>query len=678
MNSKIGAHPFVISSIGEPISVLNAGEYTAIAKSDCSISIYKCQKLLSTFPSNATQQPLKSPSTCMRMRCFANPLLISTNGTSEIVLFNNQTFQKHILTTYLLATKCTILDSSTALICDDHTAFYYIINNNSCKFCFASRDKILEIYSISKYTFVFTTSTFKIIPRDGLPISITFKIPSNSIIRHSADLSAFYICFGKKIAHICFDGKNIKPKDTIDSSVQFRDFCVLGINGEYILTHQYSEENKKHFVQKYNVDKNEWSGMIDVPPISVMCGSLHYAFAVSPQFILVLHENQEVFQPFAIKIPSMQNSLNLIPEINGSELFNVILLFYGLHLVAQALSNDNERLKAIVQVILEELWKREMFDQWASLAIQFQYEFEPHDLTDRIVELLRTVDLNSTPLVSFATILENNGHRNEALKLYLHAKDGESILLLLPSIIDQVDPYIKDIMDLCSLLIKSYINRSIVKEILNYFARNCYEINPSKVLQFIMLDFNLLELYYYQFEKPPVEVANAYFTAMVIYEPAKIDDFIKNTQLFDVNKASSTLLKLGCLKEYGKLQSIVSPSKYMEYLILNEDWIELFNFLQDHKSKWSVAFKQIVNQKEYFLEFIKRYPIIDLNITEIINKIPKDCLVSGLIDGFKYIPNLIHAHIESDLVTENICQEESFTMFNQLMKQKKYGTIIKL
>jgi hypothetical protein len=292
-----------------------------------------------------------------------------------------------------------------------------------------------------------------------------------------------------------------------------------------------------------------------------------------------------------------------------------------------------------------------------------------------ITELLKSSDLGLTLLVPFATILKAIGNANEAFRLYLKAKNGSGVAELLPIAIESIDGCLLEIVELLQSLIQSGDSHN-TESILKCLSENPRAVRPQTVVDALVFNWPLLNLYYNAFKEPPPIVVNAYVNALAIYQRGNLQGFLDSHEDYDWEIVSESLLKLGCLAEFGSILKRFDVKRYFEYLVLREDWKTLFTALLDHKDQWAMVMRMMAFDEGYFLEFAKHFEELGLSLSDIVGEIPKECPPKLLVHGFQYITHVLSVTNMAEQLAESICLNEAVEMFEDVTLTRNKPTVV--
>ncbi|OHT08769.1 hypothetical protein TRFO_22691 [Tritrichomonas foetus] len=667
--SIINAHPFIVSNFGEPAIMANAGEYTAVCNTAKSVFLFRCTKIIASIPNAVNKTVQSRVSTQISIRLFSSPILIATNGSPQVVLFVDKSFYCVRIPIFTMAKFCAILGPKIFIVADSHSAYYWHLEQKKCQLCFTSDKEILALEHHQKKTFIFTTHSFEIISQNESALSLPMNFPTQARFCHSIDYSKFYVLSGLELTPLYIsDQMDINRKQPIILPTRPLDFIVFD---DSILALFNAKDGKKRFVRKYSLRTNDWSSPVDVPLVSTLTGCGRYGLAACPQYALALHNIPEIFDKIAENQPMIQVLQNFDNESN----FPVITLFYGLDALLSELQSHNVSSKVLVELVLDELWSREMFDEWGLIALEYPKYLKSQHSSDRIVELMKTRKFEEGSNIRFATILEASGDYWNAFIVYLKAYQIESVEAILQHVVTRIDPYLSDLIECCMIAIKSG-RKEAAGNILKTLAQNPSVAKPEKIIPHLMFAWELLEMYYSGFSDPPQEVVDAYLNGLAIYQPKMLRDFLITNKKYDVSRACDSLLKLGCIDEYGYVLSRTNTKKFLEFLVIREDWDSLFKYLEKNKKEWPFVLEMLVFDKTYFVEFIRHFEMLGISMSELLSEIPKECEPQLLSDGFKYLASVIASRNESEEIVEGICAKESFHMFEELVLTRNAEMVI--
>lgn len=670
--SIVNALPFIVSNFGDPVIISNLGEYTVLCNSDKKVFLFKSQELIDAIPNKSNPTIQTQVSKKISIRLFSSPVIIATNGSPQVVLYINNQFKCERIPVFTMAKYCTILSPTLFIVADQDSAYYWDISSNKCKLCFSSEKEIVSLDHYRGKTFIFTTNSFEILSTDSPSISLSFYCPPLSWIRHSLDFEQFYVLNGTEITPLSVTADKIIRKEAIQLEARPYDFSVFG---DSLLVLFGAKEGRKRVVRRYYFETKTWSNSIDVPIITAMCTCGNFVLAACSQFTLVLHESSELFD----KLNGNAQLLDLLLlKFEDMKSFRIFLLFFGLDCLSNELSSHNVSSESLVHLVLDELWERELFDQWGLLALEWPKYLKSRHSSDRIIELQKTRKFDVNSNIRFAALLEASNDYWNAFLIYLSVKNVESVSTIMNNVIDRIEPYINDIIDLCSYALKSNKKESAMK-MLHILATNQKIAKPEKIIPHLMFSWELLDMYYKGFDEKhpaPTDVANSYLNALAIYQPSKLHDFLCSNHNYDVARACDSLLKLGCLDEYGYLLAQTNVKNYLEFLVLREDWNTLFGFLEINKKEWPYVLQMMSFDRSYFIEFVKHFDMLNISLSEFISEIPKESEPTMLAEGFNVLTKIISSRNESEEIVEDICCNESFRLFEELLISRSEGMII--
>jgi hypothetical protein len=116
----------------------------------------------------------------------------------------------------------------------------------------------------------------------------------------------------------------------------------------------------------------------------------------------------------------------------------------------------------------------------------------------------------------------------------------------------------------------------------------------------------------------------------------------------------------------------------VEFLVADEEWDTLFEWLETRKKMWPHALKLMSFGKESFIEFMTRFRSLKLPLAQVIQYIPKECPIEFLREGFSEYGRKVKGEIESDEIVEVIIEEESFQIFKEVREYRTNGVEVKL
>lgn len=671
----INALPFIVSNFGDPVLISNAGEYTAICNSDKTVFLFKSQILVDSIPNDTNRTVQNLVSTKISIRLYSSPIMIATNGSPQVVLYINNQFKVERIPIFTMAKFCTILSSSLFIVADQHAAYYWNMETNKCQLCFTSEKEIVFLEHSQGKTYVFTTGSFDIISGDNPVLSISFYCPPQCWIRHSTDLNSFFILNNNEITPLIIDKNQIVRKEIISLPNQPNDFVALG---DSLIVLFSAKEGRKRVVRKYSLTTQLWSNVVDVPLITAMYSCGKFVLAACSQFTLVIHEFPVLFDKISAETPLIDL---LLAKFDDADSFKVLTLFFGLDSLTSELSSHNATSRSLVELGLDELWQREMFDQWVLLALEYPKYLKSQHSSERIVELLKTRKFDANSNIQFAALLEASGDYWNAFLIYLRAKNVESVSAIMHRVIDHIEPHVNEVIDLCSFALKSN-KRESASNMLQLLSSHPKIAKPEEIIPQLMFSWDLLDMYYNGFDMktnpPSQEVVNSYLNGLAIYQPSKLRDFLVTNKIYDASRACDSLLKLGRLDEYGYVLRRTNNKKYIEFLIIREDWATLFKHLEHNIKEWPYVLSMMAFESSYFVEFVKHFDMLNISLSEMLAQIPKNCDPSLLADGFSFLAKIINSRNESEEIVEEICSSESFRLFDELVNNRSDGIVVDL
>ena len=667
--SEVSAYPFLIQSFGSPTAVAVVGEYCAVANSKGEVFVTRRQKVCAALTEKAK---LSAPLTKISLKVLAHPMLIGVYGSSEVVLLRSGEFHVVKLPCFLLVKSVAVVSVNLAIVCDSNVAMFWDMAKNTCSLCFASQSEILDVYASSTRTLILTADSVNVISPDGTRTTVSANL-NGCFIRANSLMNRF-VAVGEKVAFlISVDDNNEVVCTNFPVPDGCCDMCAVGNN----VVGLFDTRNHRKVLRVRS--GGTWGNDVEVPGIDLLYGGPCFTLCFSAQFVLIIHQFPELFDPFASSLPSFQDVIQAFKAKNPYEVGNVLLMFYGLEWMVAAVATGNKDCELIVDFVLDELWKRSDFKEWLNMAKKWSKHVQNEHSAQRIVELLKSKDTNldRSSLCPFAAILQSTGHLDEAFDLYLRAKDGKHVADLLPSVIEHVQTELPELIDLClDLVMKN--NSELASSILGTLSKNSRIIEPRTVLPYLMFSWELVDLYYQSFEELPTIVANAYVNALAIYQRSELLSYLRLSTDYDIAAASELLLKLGCIDEYEYLLSISNTSKYLELLVIREKWETLFKYLSIHKRQWPQVLKMMAFDSEYFVVFMQHLDTLGLKLSDIIPEIRKDCSPHILAPGFMDLANRTVARNCAETLVEAVCSDDAFAMFDQLIKSKTDGTVIEL
>jgi hypothetical protein len=270
-------------------------------------------------------------------------------------------------------------------------------------------------------------------------------------------------------------------------------------------------------------------------------------------------------------------------------------------------------------------------------------------------------------------VLEAAGHFDEAFKLYLRAKNGERVSVLLPQVVNIAEAHLSDILELCRTA-----KRETAAQILKVLGEHPESVRTDRLTEGLMFDWVLMDLFFTQLASPPPEVVDAYISVMAIYDRPSLQSFLDSRRDYHAHLVVEVLLKLGCLSEFGSLLRRYNIVKYLEFLVVNEDWAGLFGILKEQREKWPNVLKMMVWDRSYFLEFARHFGELGLSLSDVVAEIPPDCPAEELKEGFQYLAGVIAAANRSERILESLYRDEATNLFDDLMRRNRTGTEIHL
>jgi hypothetical protein len=376
----------------------------------------------------------------------------------------------------------------------------------------------------------------------------------------------------------------------------------------------------------------------------------------------------DVFTLFISDIPDVVSVIQRVQDDTSG----VLLLFYGIDVLSSSPLGD--RHIQLVRPILDEPWNWGLFDEWCNFALRFPTTLNGKQCLVRIQELLKNGDLTSRPLVQFATILEATGSPGEAFGLYPKARDGRGVLRLLPNSVAYAAGVLPELLGLCAKCGNTEVTRSVM----GVLSEHPQAVKPPQVVAALMFDWDLIEAYFHAFERPPTVVLNAYITTLVIYHRPKLQGFLDSCGNYDWKMVGDSLLKFGCLQEFASVLRRFDVRKYLEFLVIKEDWKTPFDVLQNNRALVPFVLKMMIFDETYFVEFVKHVPELELTMSDIVGKIPKDCPPGMLVDRFRCMASALAAKNTAEQLVDVICRSEAFDMFEECMRQKAQGVQVDL
>ena len=673
MSELISACPFIVSNFGEPAIITQQDEYIVLCNKNKTIYLFKSKTLLDSIPSVSNAIVQNNVSTQICIRIFSSPLIIATNGSPQIVLYRNKKFEITRIPIFVMAKFCAILSENIFLVSDLHSVYYFDLSINKCRLCFTTNNEILSLEYFQGKTYVFTSKSFEILSKDESKISIQMNFSSIKMIKHSHDFKSFIIFNGLDLNKFAVSESNIicnpksivLPENLIDYAIL--DSFIIGLFSE--------SNNKKMFLRIYDFNFKGWSHEIDVPPISLLYGSDEFALAACPHYILFLNNSPDVVNLMS-ENTSLQKAIASFNE-NDIKKFSMLTLLYGFEPLATGILNKTSLSETIINLILDELWKRKFFDKWGIFALKWLKSVKGQHNINKIIEIMKTQNFKTESCLLFAKMLEKNSDYLNAFIIYLKNHQIESIEKILQNIITKINPYITELLNLCSLMLKQNKTK-YVKSIMKCIAEHPIELKPSEILSHLIFSWDLFVIYYESFKIPPRDVSNAYLKGLAIYNPGKLKEFLDMNYNYDLSLACNTLLKLNCINEYEYALKRKDSHKYLEFLVLRENWTELFSYLKNNKNEWPYVLKMMVFSRSYFLEFVKRIDILEISISDLLNEIPLECNAEFLIDGLKYISRMNSIKNESDRIYQEICIDDSNKVLSELVNDRNEEIIINL
>jgi hypothetical protein len=483
-----------------------------------------------------------------------------------------------------------------------------------------------------------------------------------SFVRHSPDLT-----FAAVVSKSHFLWISITPGFTVDCrTIGLPSACHdFAISQSAVIGLFDSGRGGIRSVVKWN--QREWEDPVDVPLVTHLCGGSRFWFAASHQYVLVLHELPDLFEFFASGVPPIRTLLGRTPADRQREMGGILPLFYGVEAIANAEGLD--RFPHLIAALLDELWAREMFGQWSALALRAPALLQSQQCALCIRELLTRCDIGPASLVSFAQILEATGDAAEAFKLYLKAKNGKGVADLLSAAVDCVNSQLSEVVELLMTLMKTG-DRQCVIAILKGLSDHHVIVKPMGLIPRLMADWALVELYYQSFKQPPQSVVNAYVIALAIYRKGKLQEFLNTNREYDWKVVSESLLKLGCLSEYASLLQRFDIQKYFEFLVVSEDWSQLFESLMRNRRHWPFVMRMMLFDEDYFFEFSNHFNELGITLSEILAEIPSGCPVPILLRGFRYIATILSATTAAENIADGIYKKQAGDVFSKVMQQR--------
>ena len=669
--NKTQAHPFVIHNFISPYICEHDGEFIAIINKQQVIYLIENNSLVQDFPVTETGfQPI----TKVSLRTFQLPFLVCVNNTPNVVIIRNNSMQIIRLPIFLKATYCAVLSQNTVAIGDKNHIFTWYVEENKCKLLFTSSIDILYLHASNDTIFVLTKEAFHVISKDAPQSSISLQVPENAQCFASYDSTAFFIHGKQKIIPILVDNREITMRQHMTIPENCLVLTAIGRRGRELFGMFSSNQQNKSILRRVVSGSSEWSLPIDVPPLSAMCGSNSFAIAVGAQFVLVLHDIPQVFDAFSNPRTTIMDVIRENQQMTEVDLFDALVLQYGLLQVAAKLQKgESELCSRLVSLVLEELWQRKLYPQWSSLALKWPEHLNTNQSSKYIMEASK---ISGTPIIPFAIILEQSGDLNNSFILYLKAKVGDSVVLLL----DKCDGMVvqEHITELCEMASDSLKKgqKQVAESIIRYFCTNDLLINPEKVVPSVQFDWDLLDLYYKTFERPPPCVVNAYISGLATYRPDELMKFLQNNKNYDTEKTCDLLLRLGYLDEYGYIISKKSPEKYVEFLIFRQKWDVLFDEIRQNKALAHTVLQLVPYDSEYFKEFVQRLGSIDMSLSDVLKELPQECPAQSLAEGFRILAQQTTANSEIESRAEEICHDEAYKVLQKrLDKRTKPKTI---
>ena len=668
---KTQAHPFVIQNFVSPYICDHDGEYIAIINKQQIIYLLENNSLVQDFP---IKEKNFQPITKMSLRAFQMPFLVCVNNTPNIVIIRNNSMQTIRLPIFLKASFCAILTNNTVAIGDKNHVFTWYVEENKCKLLFTSSVDILYIHAAFETIFVLTKEAFHVISKDAPQSSISLEIPEDSKCISSYDSTAFFIYGKDKILPLLVENREITMRQHMTLPEKCIALSSIGRRGRELFGLFESNQQNKSILRRVVSGTSDWSHPIDVPPLSVMSSSISFAVAVGAQFVLVLHDIPQVFDSFSQPNSSIMGVIKENQQMSETDLFDALVLQFGLLQVAAKLQKgESEICLRLVSLVLEELWQRKLYPQWSSLALKWPEHLNTTQSSKYIMEASK---IPGTPIIPFAIILEKSGDYNNAFILYLKAKVGQSVVGLLNRCDGMiVQEHIPELCDMASDALKKN-DRSIADGIILYFCTNDILINPEKVVPSLQFDWDLLDLYYKSFERPPPCAVNAYINGLATFRPHELMDFLKKNKNYDVNKTCDLLLRLGYLDEYGYILSKSSPEKYIEFLIFRQKWDLVFEEMRNNKALAHTVLQLVPYDTEYFKEFVQRLGSTDLTLSDILKELPQECPVQSLAEGFKILAQQTATNTETEIKAEEICHEEAYKVLQKRLNKRTKPKIV--
>lgn len=92
-----------------------------------------------------------------------------------------------------------------------------------------------------------------------------------------------------------------------------------------------------------------------------------------------------------------------------------------------------------------------------------------------------------------------------------------------------------------------------------------------------------MNLYFAEFEHPiPIEVTKAHLTYLALSKPTEIMSFLQKESNQALEMITDLLLRFGFFTEYKYVLTRISSENFLEYLINQEEWNEISEYLKNN------------------------------------------------------------------------------------------------
>lgn len=654
------AHPFITQNFVDPYLVANDGEYSIVINKSQKIFVFQNSLLINEYK-YTNQQPV----TNFSLMTYEMPIAIFVNNTPQYLILEDNTFNPGRLPIFINAKFASLMSKQHAAIGDEHNVFNWDIPSNKCSLVFTSDSRILSLTSSPERVFVLTENSFVVVSENTAMLSMTqLTIPPNPKLAFSYDKRAFYIVGKDSIQPLLVDTHEITLRQQIQLPANCVDIAPIGYSGKTVFG-VFKTDNNRQIIRVNTFGRSEWSSPIDFPNTMVFGTSFSFALAAGPQYLLIVHQMPELFAKITAPGADIIKAISTLGNVGEREIFDVFLLIFGLLTLGAKLQPGNPQCDRLVPLMLEELWRRQLFNQWSSLALKWPEHLSSQESARKIMEM---INVKGIPLVPFAKILEASDNKKDAFLLYLKAKVARSVINLLPYASDCAQDHIADLVDIVREAIKKNDNET-TNGIIRYFCDNDITIPPSKVISVSRFDWKFLDAYYHGFDRPPQEVIEAYITGLAVNNKSELMTFLSSGIKFDKSTIAQTLLRLGCMEEYAFLIKQVSLTSYIEFMIYKERWDEIINIIRYDKDLIAFTIKAVAHDAVYFQEFCKRLTDLNISYQDIVKEIPPNAPANNLADGMNILATetAVATHVLNSGV--KISNDE---VFNILKKRLAY------